>query len=132
VFLHAQKSKDGIKDITWLGPDGHEKAMEEWHDPEQRVLGLMLNSEAQELDGENGEVIVGEIIFIVFNAQADPVTFAMPALPRDGEWVCVLDTAAVEGPIPPPVAMGQGRHIDGRSLVVHRFEPSDSHPGSVP
>jgi isoamylase len=131
VFLHARKSKDGIKDITWLEPDGHEKAMEQWHDPEQRVLGLMLNSEAQKLDGENGEVIVGEIILIVFNAQADPVTFTMPALPRDGEWLCLLDTAVAEDAIPPPVPMGQGRHIDGRSVVVHLFVPSDSHPGLV-
>ena len=44
----------------------------------------------------------------------------------------LLDTAVAEGAMPPPVPMGQGRHIDGRSVVVHLFVPSDSHPGSVP
>jgi glycogen operon protein len=132
LFLHARQSKDGIKDITWLGLDGREKFSEQWQDPEQRVLGLMLNSEAHEPDGGNGCATGGEIILAIFNAQADPVTFVMPALPRQGAWVCLLDTAVVGGPVPPPVPSGQGRCVDGRSVVVCLFGSSDSQAGALP
>ena len=129
-FLHAQQSKDGIKDITWLGPDGHEKTMEQWHDPEVRVLGLMLNSEARELASGNGGTVPGEIILLILNAQTDPVTFVLPVLPRPGAWTCLLDTAVAEGPLPPSVPGGEGRRIDGRSVVACLFANSHAQPGS--
>ena len=126
AFLHALKSKDGIKDITWLGPDGREMTMEQWHDPEQRALGLMLNSEAHKLVTDGGESIQGEIVFLIFNAQIDSVAFAMPALPREGAWNCLLDTAATEGKTRPPVSTDQDCLIEGRSVVALRFIDSDA------
>jgi glycogen operon protein len=128
-FLHARMSKDGVKDITWLGPDGREKTIEQWQDPEQRVLGLMLNSEARELEDGNGGTIPGEIILLVFNAQAEPTTFVLPTLARSGAWVTLLDTALTEGPAPLPVPGGGERPIDGRSVVVCLFENSHAQPG---
>ena len=129
-FLHARVSKDGVKDITWLEPDGQEKTMEQWHDPEQRVLGLMLNSEARELEDGNGGTLPGEIILLIFNAQAEPVTFVLPALSRPGVWLTLLDTAVADGSTPSPVPAGEGRQVDGRSVVVCLFENSDSQPGA--
>jgi len=123
-------SKDGVKDITWLGPDSREKTIEQWQDPAQRVLGLMLNSEPRELESGNGGTIPGEIILLIFNAQADPITFVLPTLPRSGVWVSLLDTAVTEGPAPPPVPGGEGRRIEGRSVVVCQFENSHPQPNS--
>src|SRR5215469_5960909 len=48
AFLHARQSRGGIKDITWLGPDGSEMATEHWHDGDRRAIGLMLNSAPHE------------------------------------------------------------------------------------
>ncbi|HXQ64275.1 MAG TPA: hypothetical protein VN787_05430, partial [Steroidobacteraceae bacterium] len=124
VFLHARKSKDGIKDITWLGPDGREKTMEQWHDPEQRVIGLMLNSGAHERISDSGESVPGEIVLLIFNAQVDPVTFMMPSSPKHGAWACLLDTVVMEGPKPPALSPGQGRPVDGRSVVALGFVES--------
>jgi isoamylase len=131
VFLHAQRSKDGIKDIAWLGPDGREKTPEQWHDPEQRVLALMLNSEAGALLTPEGTAMPGEILLLVFNAQPEPLTFTMPELPRQGVWTCLLDTALTEAETPSRIPSGQGRQIDARSVAVFIFVASDAPSGAA-
>jgi hypothetical protein len=90
----------------------------------------MLSSEARELESGNGATIPGEIILLIFNAQADPITFVLPTLPRSGAWACLLDTAVTEGPAPPPVPGGEGRRIDGRSVAACLFANSHPQPNS--
>ncbi|HKF72858.1 MAG TPA: glycogen debranching protein GlgX [Stellaceae bacterium] len=126
AFLHALKSKDDIKDITWLGSDGREMTMDEWHDPERRVIGLMLNSDAPGVVTDTGLSVAGEIILLILNAQTDPITFVIPAQPKHGAWSGLLDTAAVEGSRPADVLPGQGRIVDGRSVVALIFLESRS------
>src|SRR5262249_43722930 len=118
AYLHARQSKGGIKDITWLGPDGYEMATEQWQEPEPRVVGLMLNSCARELVSENGTTVSGEIVLLILNAQTDPVSFVVPPAPNTGAWVTLLDTAAAEDPSPPAVSPGQNRIVDGRSVIA--------------
>ena len=79
--------------------------------------------------GVSAGTVPGEIILLIFNAQADPVTFVMPTLPRPGAWACLLDTAVTEGPALPPVPGGEGRQIEGRSVVVCLIANSHSQPG---
>jgi glycogen operon protein len=129
-FLHAQLSKDGIKDITWLGPDGGEMSMEQWHDPERRVLGLMLNSDAHGRVADNGLSVGGEIVLLIFCACVEPVTFVMPALPKPGAWVCLLDTAAERGADLPAVSPGESRIVDGRSVVALGFVDAGAGTGA--
>ena len=125
-FLHARQSKDGIKDITWLGPDGREMITEQWQEPERRVLGLMLSSGPHARVAGDGESFAGETILLVFNAQAEPVTFVMPATPKDGAWLPLLDTAVVEARKLPPVSPGQERTINGRSVAALVFAESST------
>jgi len=128
-YLHALKSKDGIKDITWLGPDGLEMTTEQWHEPERRVLGLMLNSGAHQLMSGTGEPLPPEILLLIFNAQAEPAGVTMPAVPTDGEWHSLLDTAAEDGAKPPPISPREGRTVDGRSVVVLEFRSAGARNG---
>jgi isoamylase len=129
-FLHARQSKDGVKDITWLGPDGCEMTTDHWLEPERRVLGLMLNSGAREMASDNGEAIAGEIVLLIFNAQTDPITFVMPVLPKEGDWACLLDTAVAEGSTTQRVPPGHGRTVDGRSVVALILVNSSSRAGA--
>ena len=128
-FLHARQSKDGVKDIAWLGPDGREMTTQEWQDSERRVLGLMLNSGAHALVDDDGVSVTGEIVLLIFNAQNTPVGFVMPGLPETGAWVCLLDTAVEQGVKPPAVQPGQDRVVDGRSVVALIFTDSGPQTG---
>jgi len=86
----------------------------------------MLNSGAHERISDSGEFVPGEILLLIFNAQVDPVTFMMPSSPKHGAWACLLDTAVMEGPKPPASSSGQGRPVDGRSVVALGFVESRS------
>ncbi|NIR46464.1 MAG: hypothetical protein GWN99_18585, partial [Gemmatimonadetes bacterium] len=42
----------GVKDLIWLRPDGMEMSEADWHDPENRVLGMLVPGAAtDEVDG---------------------------------------------------------------------------------
>ena len=42
-------SRDGVKDITWLQPDGTEMTAEQWQDELARCIGVMLNGQRRRL-----------------------------------------------------------------------------------
>src|SRR5262249_35504255 len=47
-FLTADWNEDlGLKDSTWLTPDGAEMTPERWNDAEARCVGLLLDGRAQ-------------------------------------------------------------------------------------
>lgn len=78
-FLTGQP-KNGVRDVTWLHPDGREMTEHDWNDVHASVLGMHL------VQGED-EVIVW------FNRRTEPVLARLP----DGYWVAgmVSDDRAV-------------------------------------
>jgi glycogen operon protein len=76
----------GLKDITWLTPDGREAGEEDWHAPEARCLGYAL--------GARGG---GESLMVLLNAGEAAVPFRIPHLPVALTWRLVLDTAERSG-----------------------------------
>ncbi len=69
----------------WLRPDGADMAESDWHDPEAKAIGLLL-------DG----------VLVVFNALDFDIAFVLPA-PRTPAtyWVRQVDSAAPEAPPAP-------------------------------
>src|SRR5699024_4968358 len=80
-FLHGQNQcEHGIRNITWLTPEGTEPAPEWWQTPSQRCIGLMLNGNAQRAPTVD-PALSDEILLLLFNAGQDKVGFALPQLP---------------------------------------------------
>ena len=48
----------GVKDVTWLAPDGNEMTTEHWHDAHNRCLGMLLDGRAQETGIRRKEGVV--------------------------------------------------------------------------
>jgi len=88
----------GDKDVTWLRPDGEEMKLEDWRDPERRVLGLLAPGGANAEVDERGRPIQGDTLLLVFNAADRPCLFRLPRRRRPGQWDHVLCTA--RGPEP--------------------------------
>ena len=69
----------GVRDIVWLQPDGSEMTEEEWGHDHARALAVFLSGEAlNEVDGR-GRAVRDDSFMLLFNADANPVTFTLPA-----------------------------------------------------
>jgi glycogen operon protein len=65
------------RDIEWFDPTGRSP---DWLDPSQKRLACLIHGE-DEPD-----------LFLMFNADLDPVSFVLPELARSGQWRLALDT----------------------------------------
>jgi isoamylase len=117
-FLHGNFAcKRGIKDITWFTPQGAEKTPEQWEDPMARCIGVLLNGQAGPTIGSHGLPIEDDLLLIILNSHHDVVEFTLPAVPVDGPWMRLIDTAEPSA-AHETLAMGSVLPIKGRSLAV--------------
>ena len=91
-FLHSQpRETDGLPDLFWRRADGAPMEVDDWADPERRLLAAELRMASGTPDYAERE----EAVFVVFNAgPAADVT--LPPLVSGGAWRRVVDTATGE------------------------------------
>jgi isoamylase len=83
----------GVQDIAWYEPRGKEMTDKAWGDHFARCIGVLLNGDVlQEID-ERGEPVVGDTLFLMFNAHHGPILFRLPAKQPGERWERLLDTA---------------------------------------
>ncbi|NIN50984.1 MAG: hypothetical protein GTN62_12885, partial [Gemmatimonadales bacterium] len=58
----------GMKDLFWLRPDGQELTDDDWRDPDNRVLGMLIPGEATDEVDERGRFIKGDTLLLLLNA----------------------------------------------------------------
>jgi isoamylase len=66
------------EDIQWFDPRGRGP---DWSDTRSRSLACLIRDDD------------GPALFLMFNADSEPVDFALPVLPRSGRWWVAVDTA---------------------------------------
>jgi isoamylase len=86
---------EGIKDLTWLRPDGAEMTQGDWDFADGRALGMLIHGEATDETDDRGRPIRGDTMLLLVNACHAPVEFALPAL-DSAEWTVLVDTAEGE------------------------------------
>ena len=72
----------GVKDIAWYEPRGREMADKAWGDPFARCLGVLLNGNTLDEIDERGEPVIGDTLFLMFNAHHDAILFRLPVKQR--------------------------------------------------
>jgi glycogen operon protein len=88
-FLTGDPVADtGIKDVTWLSPEGHEMKGEDWDRPNARTLGVQIFGGKKE-----GDDTYEELYLMLLNAADHQVDFGMPQPRQRGRWRPVFDTA---------------------------------------
>ncbi|HWD09645.1 MAG TPA: glycogen debranching protein GlgX, partial [Actinomycetota bacterium] len=65
----SHRAHDGpwTKDLAWLRPDGKEMTMQDWSNPANQVLGMLLRGSASDDVDERGRPIPGETMLLALN-----------------------------------------------------------------
>jgi isoamylase len=93
-FLRGRNLDGGqAKDITWFEPNGHEMAGDAWHAHAARTLAVRLDGTQIDERDERGDPIVGDTLFLIFNAHDVPMPFVFPIEAGATRWERILDTA---------------------------------------
>jgi glycogen operon protein len=114
----------GVKDIAWYEPRGREMTDKAWDDQLARCLGVLLNGNTLDEIDERGEPVVGDTLFLMFNAHYDPILFRLPTKRPGEKWERLLDTAdeQIKAGL---LARDHTYKIRGRSVVVLRLKTAD-------
>ena len=116
-WLHGRETcQDGIVDLQWVSPDGYLMPDADWHHPDKKCFGMLLN------EGATEDKKTGEKLLAVFNAAAKPVSFRLPELEGNQEWQREIDTSepSLNPKQAPPV---RDYHVPARSVVVFTQAP---------
>ena len=108
-----------VRDITWLRPDGHEMADEEWEMGWVRCLGMRLGGLALNEVDELGNRVTDDTLLMLLNSSEESVPFTLPESPHGLHWDVIVDTS--EGEIITeelPVPHGAAFDLPARSLVL--------------
>jgi glycogen operon protein len=109
---------EGLKEIIWLNPDGHEMTERDWQQDFARCLGVYLAGGAIERRGRRGEPIRDSNFMLLMNAHHEAIPFRIAEMLSGKPWTAVLDTARADPWALRVVAAEQGYALQGRSLVL--------------
>ena len=93
-FFSGTFDGGGRKDVMWVRPDGEEMTDEDWADPENRVLGMLIPGRATDERDERGRRIRGDTVLLLLNGGTRSKKVTLPRFegggalardPADGE-----------------------------------------------
>ncbi len=96
-FRGAAVSSVGLKDITWITPDGREATSADWSNPYALCLGFVLSGGAGQFYTAGGQRDIDSSFLIMLNAYHGDIDFHIPHLAETAEWEPLLDTSLPAG-----------------------------------
>jgi isoamylase len=96
-FRGETVSEAGLKDITWITPDGGEATIEDWNNPVALSLVYVLGGAAGEFYTPGGQRDIDESFLVMLNAWHQDLDFRVPELPATMAWEQLVDTASPTG-----------------------------------
>ncbi|GAB4388171.1 MAG: glycogen debranching protein GlgX [Thermodesulfovibrionales bacterium] len=121
-FQGRRISGSGVKDLTWLRPEGGEMTEADWTRKDCRCLGLRLAGDAIEEMDEMGNPIVDDTFLMLLNAHEGPVSFALPPRGPGRGWELLVDTCDEGGKAGGVPLDGDGHfELGGRGLALLRL-----------
>jgi len=132
-FLRGRAvSGEGLKDITWLTPEGREAGQPDWSNPQALCIGYALGGGAGEFFTPGGQWDIDDSFLVLLNAYHDDIAFRVPALPIDGCWRLLVDTSLDEGVVEAGTryVAGETFPLKARSVALLLHEQNERKPPS--
>jgi glycogen operon protein len=93
-FFQGRSTRESaVKDISWFASDGSEMSEVNWQDEHARALGVRLDGTQIDETDAQGNLIVGDTLFLLFSAHDDAMQFSLPARTPTQRWERLLDTS---------------------------------------
>jgi glycogen operon protein len=84
---------EGLHDIGWFSPEGKEMTEENWKQDFAKALGVYLNGHGIHAMDYNGEPIIDDSFYVIFNAHNEPLIYKLPPPIYGNNWIKILDTS---------------------------------------
>ena len=91
LFLTGDYNEElGVKDVTWINPNGSEMQEHDWADENMRCFGMLMDGRAQ----TTGIRQLGHeaTMLLVINGHYDMVSFTLPECAGGSQWSRRIDT----------------------------------------
>jgi glycogen operon protein len=126
LFLNGVYIEElGVRDVTWIDPNGLQMTDQHWHDPAIRCFGMLLDGRAPTTAiRQRGKEAT---ILIVINGHDQSVEFTLAECAGAIEWRLLIDTSVPE-PMEnmPGFAIGSKYTVTARSLRAFVLETESS------
>ncbi|HBZ72373.1 MAG TPA: hypothetical protein DEP35_22610 [Deltaproteobacteria bacterium] len=88
----------GVKDVSWIGPDGLELTQSGWNDAGNHVLGMLVPGDASDESDVRGRPLQtaslsARTLLLLLNSGTRSCPFSLPQIDAKGEWRELLNTA---------------------------------------
>jgi isoamylase len=92
-FTGYDPAAPGVHDVVWIRSDGSQMGDEDWSDPANRTVGMLMPGRAgDEVDGR-GRPVGGESLLWLLNSGGSPRSYTLPRMERPGRWGQLFSTA---------------------------------------
>jgi len=119
--IHGEKADD----LEWFTPEGVPMTDDDWQVGYAKSIGVFLNGDAITARGTQGQRIVDDSFYVIFNAYGEPLEFVLPDGPYAERWSVVLDTSALDVEVAFPAEGAEHKALDrlpvpGHAVIVLR------------
>jgi glycogen operon protein len=108
----------GLTDIAWFLPEGEEMDDEHWNHDFARSLAIFLNGHGLRTQDKNGNKVVDDDFYFMFNAYHEPIVYHLPNSKYGEKWAKILDTANPEANEDEHYNASSEVEVSGRSVVL--------------
>ena len=89
-FPQGIPNEQGLREVVWWHPGGHEMSEKDWAQDNLHVFGLVLHGDAIAGKNPKGERLFDDTFLIIFNSAENPVLFKMPPAAENDDSVWAL------------------------------------------
>jgi glycogen operon protein len=114
----------GGKDVTWIRPDGREMTEEDWADPNNQILGMLIDGTATDEVDERGRPVFGDTVLLLLNGGPRSRFFELPKLEEPGMWYEAINTARPD--VSSRALKNRGVNLVSHSLHLLRYGATDT------